>query len=169
MWNALILAMAVMLCCVSCTSRDVLRYDDMTEEQVSQAMHLMQLQQLATHYAADHEDTYPPSIGHLALSEYSDIDFVRNPSIWPPIEPEGLRDWPSKRQIDWLNRRSDYIYLLSGVSVDRTEKDILDLDADYISFIKVPNAKGREWVILGFMDQHYQVWSYSKADRHIRQ
>lgn len=160
---------AVALCCSACASSEKLDHEDMTVQQVNQAMQMIVLQDNATFMAVDNDDTFPPSLGHIALSDYSDLDFTVKPEEWPPGEPNDFTSWLKSRQLDWINANTDYVYLLGDMPFTRTDRDIPNLDADYVSFIQLPDSVDDQWVIICFMDKHYQVWSYAKADRKIRQ
>lgn len=139
----------------------------MSEQQKHEAMQMIVLQAQATAMAVENGDTFPASIGDLALSDWSEIAFAFKPSHWPPKDPAEFKDWPLKRRVQWINTHTDYVYLLSDVSFSKTENGIADLDSDFISFIQIPENPDAQWVILCFMDRHYQIWSYEKADHRI--
>jgi hypothetical protein len=165
-WKTCVLTV-LLVCTVSCKSADKLNYNDMTEQQVENAMQMISLQSFATALAFDQDSAFPPSIGHIVLSDWSVIDFMFKPSRWPPDTPADFERWQTSRKIAWINANTDYAYFLSEVSFVRSEDDIVELDSDYVSFMQLPQSTADKWVILCFMDRHFEVWSYEKADRQI--
>lgn len=126
-----------------------------TARQMTSQTQLRGIHQACVTFAQSNRERYPDELYPLLKGNYFTIEFVVSPTM--PAPPADFRDWPEKKQQNWIRANASYV-LVPGMTDD--------LDSQKIALFEKPDHSARSGsgeIGVTFNDGHTEIRPVEEA------